>query len=275
MTNNVYVLINDLLLPADEASLMISDLSIQRGYGIFDFFKTVQGKPVFLDDHLDRFYYSASQMHLTVKKSRKDLKGLLYSLIRENNMPDSGIRITLTGGYSADGFNIADPNLIVIQQSFNINKDFAIKGIRLITYPYQRQLSHVKTLDYLMAIWLQPVIKENNVDDVLYHQNGIVAECPRANFFIVTADDCVVTPANNILKGITRKHVLKIAGELFVAEEREVSLEDIKQAKEAFITSTTKNILPVVEIDGNILGDGKPGTFTQSLSRELESLVYR
>lgn len=272
--NAKYVLINGLLLPADQAFLSISDLSIQRGYGIFDFFKIVAGEPVFLDDHLDRFFHSAIQMRLPVKQNKEQIKDLIYILIRKNDMPDSGIRLTLTGGYSADGFNIADPNLIVTQQTFQINIDQMLKGISLITYPYQRQFSEAKTLDYLKAIWLQPLIREQNADDVLYYQNGLIAECPRANFFIVTSDDHILTPSRNILKGISRKHVLKVSEKLFPTEERDISIEDIKQAKEAFITSTTKNILPVVQIDGNIVGNGKPGRITQLLAKEYKKIIY-
>ncbi len=272
--NNMHVLINELLLPADEASLSISDLSIQRGYGIFDFFKIVAGEPVFLDDHLDRFFNSAVQMRLPVKQNRQQIKDMLYSLIRKNDMPNSGIRMTLTGGYSADGFNIAEPNLIVTQQRFQINTDQTIHGISLITYPYQRQFSEAKTLDYLKAIWLQPLIREQNADDVLYHQNGLIAECPRANFFMVTADDRIITPSRNILRGVTRKNVLKVSEKLFLTEERDISNEDIKQAKEAFITSTTKNILPVVKINGKILGNGKPGRVTKSLAKEYNRIIY-
>lgn len=272
--NDKFVLINDTLVPEHEASISISDLSIQRGYGIFDFFKTLASEPVFLDDHLDRFYYSAAQMKLPVSRSRQDLKDLLYCLIRKNDIPQSGIRITLTGGYSADGFNIAEPNLIVTQQPFQINKEQTERGISLITYDYQRQFSDAKTLDYLKAIWLQPVIREQKADDVLYHDSGYLRECPRANFFMVTADERILTAGSGILKGITRKHVLKVSGKLYVTEETDISLDELKNSREAFITSTTKNILPVIQIDGKVLGDGRPGKITQTLSNEYNTLIY-
>lgn len=272
--NSKFVLVNNTLLPEYEASIRISDLSIQRGYGIFDFFKTVAGKPVFLDDHLDRFYYSAEQMRLPFKKSRQELKDLLFKLIQKNDIPNSGVRITLTGGYSVDGFNIADPNLIVTQQAFQINRELATNGIKLITYSHQRQFPSAKTLDYLKAIWLQPLIKEQGADDVLYHENHVITECPRANFFIVTHDDCVITPARNILKGISRKHILNVSSKLFETKEREISLDDLRQAKEAFITGTTKNIFPVVQIDGKLLGEGKPGKITQALAENYNKLIY-
>jgi D-alanine transaminase/branched-chain amino acid aminotransferase len=147
------------------------------------------------------------------------------------------------------------------------------KGLRLISYPHQRQMPQVKSLDYLMAIWLQPLIKEKGADDVLYQMNGLVSECPRSNFFIVTQDDTVVT-STQPLKGIIRMKTLEIARKQFRVEERELSLEEVYQAKEAFITSTTKHILPVVQLDGKMIGDGQPGDVTVMLKMELDDHIY-
>lgn len=272
--NTNYIFINDAYLPADEATILISDLSVQRGYGIFDFFKTIDGTPIFLDHHLDRFYYSAAQMRLPIDQSREELKDIITELMRLNSTPDSGIRITITGGYSPDGYNISEKsNLIITQTSFNVDRETAQKGIKLVTYEYQRQLPHVKTLDYLTAIWLQPFIKESGADDVLYHNNNMLAECPRANFFLVTQDNQVLTAKNNILKGVTRRNILALQQQEISVEERDITLDDLAQAKEAFITSTTKNILPVVEIDGKPLGNGLPGEVTLKLLKMMEQRI--
>jgi D-alanine transaminase/branched-chain amino acid aminotransferase len=147
------------------------------------------------------------------------------------------------------------------------------KGMRLVTYPHMRQMPDVKTIDYLMAIWLQPFIREKNADDVLYHRDGLVSECPRSNFFIVTKDDELITPANNILKGVIRGKLLQLAGGSYTTIERPVALEDIRGAREAFITSTTKHIVPVLQIDGRPMGDGSPGRITRLLRQQLDKLV--
>lgn len=270
----MYVLVNDSIISEEEATLKITDLAIQRGYGIFDFLKTVAGKPIFLEDHLDRFYSSAEQMRLPVKQSRQGLTESLLSLIAKNNLPESGVRITLTGGYSPDGFNISsESNLIVTQTDFVINRDFD-KSIGLMTYEYQRQFASAKTLDYLKAIWLQPVLKEKGADDILYHDNGMLRECPRANFFLVNEKDEVLTSKSNILKGVTRKHILKMGSRNFKIDERELTMDDLRHAKEVFITSTTKNILPVTKIDGRLIGDGKPGPVTKVLMKEFDGYIY-
>jgi branched-chain amino acid aminotransferase len=147
-----YTVVNNDFLPVTEASLKITDLALQRGYGIFDFFKILDGEVKFLEDHLDRFYNSAEQMHLPVGITRHELKAMLFELMKKNDLPESGIKITLTGGYSTDGYSIAKPNIIITQQALVLNKGDIAPGIKLITHSHQRQLPQIKTLDYLMAI---------------------------------------------------------------------------------------------------------------------------
>lgn len=269
-----FVFINNDIVPASQAALQVSDLAIQRGYGIFDFFKTLDRMPVFIDEHLDRFYHSAEQMRLDPGMNREQLKDVVGDLLMKNDMPDAGVKITLTGGYSPDGYSITRPNLVITQQALKLPaREVFRQGLRLISYPHQRQMPQVKSLDYLMAIWLQPLIKEKGADDVLYQYNGLVSECPRSNFFIVTADDTVVT-STQPLKGIIRMKTLEIARKQFKVEERELRLEEVYQAKEAFITSTTKHILPVVQLDGKAIGDGEPGNVTTMLNMELDDYIY-
>ncbi len=272
--SKLHVWVNDSFVPADHALVNITDLAVQRGYGIFDFFKTINGKPVFLEDHLDRFFRSAVLMRLDVKQSRDEIKNMIFQLIDKNGLSDSGIKIILTGGFSPDGFNIAEPNLIITQSAFQIPRTMSEKGVGVITHEYQRQFSNAKTLDYLQAIWLQPVLKEKMADDVLYHSNGLIRECPRANFFIVTGKNEVLTPESDMLKGVSRKHILEIAAGMYHTEARDISLEELRNAKEAFITSTTKNILPVVRIDGRTIGDGSPGELTRTLANEYNRVIY-
>ena len=271
--SNTFAIVNDSFITTDKASLLVNDMAIQRAYGVFDFLRTINGKFVHVDDHLDRFIYSASQMRLQHGKTKEQLKQLLDELAAKNKLPDSGIRITLTGGYSEDGYSIATPNLIIYQKPLLVNKQNQQDGIRLVSYEHQRQLPHLKTIDYIMAIWLRPFIAQHNADDVIYHKEGSVTECPRSNVFIVTKDDRIVTPANNILKGITRKHIIEAAKNHFIVEEKDVTIDDILQAKEAFITSTTKQLLPIFQLDGNKVGNGKSGEITMSLREQTISLI--
>ncbi|MGO8055712.1 aminotransferase class IV, partial [Rhizobium leguminosarum] len=95
-----------------------------------------------------------------------------------------------------------------------------------------------------------------------YHRNSIITECPRSNLFIVTKENKLVTPAHNILKGITRKNVLQLASSIMEVEERDIKLTELLDAAEVFLTSTTKKVLPVLNVDGNAIGNARPGPVT-------------
>lgn len=265
--------INHTLVPAADAHIHISDMSVQRGYGVFDFFKIIHNRPVFLEDHLDRFFASAEAMRLHCPLSREALVQAIEELIQKNELPQSGMRLTLTGGYAADGYSIHEPNLLLVQQPLPLTKELQA-GIRLITHEHQRQLPHVKTIDYLMAVWLQPHIRQQEAADVLYHQQGIITECPRSNFFIVNKHDELVTPGLNILQGITRKKLLELAAGSMTVKEAPVTVADLPEAKEAFVTSTSKHLLPVIQIDDITIGDGNAGPITSALFSELINIVF-
>lgn len=274
--SNKQVFINDRFVPLTAASLQISDLSIQRGYGIFDFFKTVNGKAIFLEDHLDRFFSSAAQMHLEIDLDRKAIVKILEELTENNQIPDSGIRLTLTGGYSSDGYLMnTPPNLVISQTQLQAPLVLQEQGIKLMTFDYQRQLSGIKTLDYAMAIWLQPTIRQAGAHDVLYHNQGWVRECPRANFFIVNHDQEIVTAATQILPGVIRKNIISLSAQGFRIVERDFNLQELENASEAFITSTTKHLLPVLEIDGKAVGTGQTGEVTKTLFEQITTIVKK
>lgn len=248
---NLTCFLNNNFFPLAEAAMPVNDLGLQRGYGIFDFMRVTENVPLFWDDHLDRFYNSAAAMRLPVKQNKDELKAIIKKLIRENALPDSGVKLLFTGGASPDGYQIGAPNLLITQQIISAPPyTILLPGYKLVTYAHQRQLPEIKTTDYLIAIHLQPWMKEKGADDILYHQNGIVSECPRSNFFIVTQNKTLVTAGKNILKGITRKQILRIAVNLRIpVEERDISLEDIQQAGEAFISSSTKRLIPVIQVN--------------------------
>lgn len=269
----MYAFVRQEIVPLDQAFLHISDLSIQRGYGVFDYLKIRDGRPLFLEDYLARFYASARLMHLTLPPSDEALKATIHKLVGLNGLRMSGMKMILTGGYSDSGYDIIAPNLLIMQQPLSLpDQALRERGLKLVTHAYVREIPAVKTINYTMGIRLLNKIRENGADDVLYHRGGVVTELPRCNFFIIRQDGTIVTPAEDVLFGITRKHVLELAGTRYEAVEGTVTLDDIRQAKEAFLTSTTKRILPVVQVDDVVIGNGRPGAATLSLLEDLIQL---
>lgn len=261
-----WVFINDDFFEEDKAVIKTNDLALQRGYGVFDFFRTSNNQPLFLEDYLNRFYHSAKEMFIKVPLERKQLKEIIFKLIEKNNLPESGIRITATGGYSPDGYMPVEGNIIIQQQPLKLPpKEKYENGIKIITHEYVRDLPSVKSINYLMGVWLQQKIKEKQADDVLYYKNGIISECPRSNIFMVNDKGELLTPVENVLAGITRKKILEMSRNVMPTFTRDITLTELKNANEVFITSTTKRLLPIVQIDGEKVGDGKPGNITAAL----------
>lgn len=258
--------VNNQFIEEEKASLGITDLSFQRGYGIFDFFRTSNHIPLFIDDYLDRFFKSAGMLRLQPLHSREELKNIISEMIRQNNTPVSGIKMILTGGYSSDGYELSSPNFIITQQPVQLpGIEKFDKGLKIILYEYLRDLPHAKSINYLMGVYLQDKVRQYKADDVLYYKDGCILEFPRSNVFVVTKDQTVVTPGENVLHGITRMKVLELARKKYTVEERAVTVDELRNAAEVFLTSTTKRILPVLTIDDKIVGDGKPGEVTTSL----------
>ncbi len=258
--------VNGVITPAEEANLNISDISILRGYGLFDFFLVKQGHPLFLQDYIDRFEHSAKQLNLELPLKRKELIRHIYELIDANGEYDSSIRLVLTGGYSADGYAPSNPNLLVMQHgAFPYPEAQYLKGNKLITCEYHRALPTVKATNYVIGINMLPQMQAAGATDVLFHKNGHFSETTRANFYIVTQYGAIVTAGEGILKGITRKQVMEGASGKFTIEERKIAVDEIKYAAEAFITNTTKRVMPIVKIDDVVIGEGKPGPVAAAL----------
>lgn len=267
------VFLNDRLVENNEALLHVSDLSMQRGYGVFDFTRTVNGVPLFLNDHLQRFYNSVASMHLAVNYDMQELSSIIHELIQRSCLPEAGVRIMLTGGYSTDGYHPTEPNLVITCNPVQIaSEDDFEKGYSIITHKYQRELPHAKSINYMMAVWLQPLLQEKEANDLLYYNKESITEFPRCNVFIVTADNKLVTPEKNILHGVTRKNIMSLAAEVMEVEERDITVEELLNAPEVFLTATTKRVLPVLKINGRNVGNGKPGEITRQLYNKFLQL---
>lgn len=271
-----YYSVNGEILPREQASLGVSDLAILRGYGMFDFFLVKKGQPLFFDDYLDRFERSARLLHLTLPFSREELRRQILQLIRANGEQEAGLKLVLTGGYSGDGYAPATPNLVIVQSPLpKYPSSKYDNGVKLMLHEYHRTLPEAKSINYIMGINLLPQMQDAGAEDILFHFGGNIHETTRANFFIVKNDDTIVTAGEGILGGVTRRKVIEIARQHYRVEARNLALEELQTAKEAFLTSSTKNIMPVVQVDDTTIGQGKPGAVTQRLMAFLKAEIER
>lgn len=250
MLNNKpeFAFINGDILPISEAKIHITDLSILRGYGVFDFFRAIDGQPIFMEEHLDRFEYSTSRLGLDLPYSRDFLRENILNIIRLNEHKLLGIKLLCTGGYSDDGYTPTLPNVMMLAKPFQLPQ--AKDSIKLMLLEHQRELADIKTINYIVPIVHLPQMKATGAQDYLYHKNGIISESSRSNIFIIKGET-VMTPSQNILHGITRKNVIKIVQKHFNFEERDITLQEVFEADEVFISGSTKRVIPVQSIDNH------------------------
>lgn len=274
--NKLKCYLNGKIIPESEAQIGLNDLALLRGYGVFDYFVFERFQARFMEDNIDRFYRSAHHLGLECPVERTDVRQAIHQLIAANEQPSGAIRLVLTGGYTPNGYNPTVGNLFMLQTPRPVYPPEMYElGIRVATFQHQRELPAAKTLNYLTGISLLPWLKKQNADVALFHDHGSVRESDRSNFFMINANNTLITPKDDILEGITRSKILSIAPQLGLkVEVREILLEELKEAEEAFLTNATKSVMPVSVINGNPVGKGKPGPFTNALRQAFSELAF-
>lgn len=250
-----------------------NDLGILRGYGVFDYFRTYNGIPFRWNDYWNRFVASAATMQLSFNYSQSEVYEVLMQLHRMSGQAETAFRFILTGGYAPDSVHIVNPNFLIRAETLPTdNPEGRKKGIKVLSYEYLRDLPEVKSTNYIHMILMDQKMKEQQASDLLFHKNGEISELTRSNIFYFK-DNQLITPDTNILFGITRKTVIELAKPYFQIIERSVPLEEFLQADEVFTTSTTKWVMPVVQIDNQLIGWGTAGKKTLFLQNILEQYV--
>jgi branched-chain amino acid aminotransferase len=258
-----------------DATLSINDVAVLRGYSVFEALRTYDRRPFHLDDHLKRLYHSAVILDLPIPWSADFVSGIIFEAIVRNSYKHASIRLLVTGGESEDGLTpTGQPTLVVmITPLGERDMERFARGIRLITTRLQRESPEAKTTNYIAAVRALKEAARRGASDALFvNEAEQVLEATRSNFFIFRGDT-LVTPHEGILHGITRGIVLDLARDRFPIEERPIQLAELSLAGEAFLSSSSREITPVVQIDDLAIGDGKPGPRTYELEQRFIEMV--
>lgn len=249
-------------LPYDDLQLHVSDLLFQRGYGIFDFFRSREGKIPWLGDYVKRLYRSLKLADIVVDLQPEEFTSVIHELQKKNGLINGAYKVIVTGGYSDNLETVSNKaNLVILNLSWKRPvKETYSKGVKLIRETYVRPNPEIKTLFYFNTLRLHKKLREYHAVDVLFHTNRI-SEASRANLFFVKGDQ-VITPASDILKGITRKQVLSLFPDIQV---QDIDAGHLYEFDEIFMTSTTRDITPVVAVEGRKIGSGQPGPLTKKI----------
>lgn len=277
MTRTVYV--NGDYLPEEDAKVSIFDRGFLMADGVYEVTSVLGGKLIDFDGHAVRLERSLSELDMVNPTTKEELLEIHRELVSRNGIDEGLVYLQITRGAPGDrGFVFPDPETtaptIVL---FTQNKPgladspAAKKGMKVISIEDIRWgRRDIKTVQLLYPSMGKMMAKKAGADDAWMIEDGFVTEGTSNNAYIVK-DNRIITRAlsNDILHGITRAAVLRFAREAQMeVEERSFTIEEARAADEAFITSASSFVMPVVEIDGTVIGDGVPGKVAPRL-REI------
>jgi branched-chain amino acid aminotransferase len=257
----------------ENAFIHVNDIGLLRGYAVFDYLKTYFGEPFRITDHLVRLQNSAKQIGLKLPQSIEEIKKICFEILRKNDFPESNIRIVVTGGIGADSKTKGKSVLIVTcEPRVVMDPAYYTDGIKLKTVEDSRQISLSKTCNYIRAINYLDEYRKEGFSEVLYVLENEVLECTSSNIFMFKGNK-LITPEAGILMGITRKVILELTGGLFDIEERHIKLNELLNADEVLISSTEREVMPVIMIDERLIKAGSVGENTKKLRKKFEEYV--
>ncbi|HAD87235.1 MAG TPA: D-amino acid aminotransferase [Rhodospirillaceae bacterium] len=271
MSRTVYV--NGEYVAEEDAKVSVFDRGFLFADGIYEVSSVLDGKLIDNPGHMARLERSLNELKMARPCSNDELLAIQKELIKRNDLTEGVVYMQVTRGAADRDFNFpkdATPSLVMFTQEKNILANPAAdKGIAIVTLPDIRwQRRDIKTVQLLASSLAKQTAKDMGVDDAWLVEDGMITEGTSNNAFIVTEDGTIVTRglSNSILHGITRKAVLKVANELgLTLVERSFTPEEAYDAVEAFSTSASSFVMPIIKIDDHILGNGVPGPVSQKL----------
>ncbi|MBS4195080.1 D-amino-acid transaminase [Lederbergia citri] len=268
----VKVILNDKIIDRSEAAIDIEDRGYQFGDGVYEVIRVYDGVLFTGDEHLERFYSSADKIKITVPFQKEELLELMNQLIQVNDVHDGSIYMQLTRGASPRNhvFPSADTKPVLTAYTKEVARpvESLENGVAAMVADDIRWLRcDIKSLNLLPNLLAKQAATEQGCYEAILHRNGLVTEGSASNAYIVVDGKIKTHPATNlILNGITRQVVARLCKENNIPfSEEAFTLEELRNADEIFVTSTTSEVMPVVKLDEREIGNGKPGQVTRKL----------
>lgn len=280
------VYINGKFYEKNEAKISVFDHGLLYGDGVFEGIRSYSRLVFKLKEHIERLFESAHTIMLEIPLSREQLMKAVIATLKANNLKDAYIRLVVTRGEGDLGL---DPRkckghatVIIITDKIALYPEkFYKEGLDIITVPTVRNLPEalnpqIKSLNYLNNILAKiEAVNAGSEEAIMLDSLGYVAECTGDNIFIVKRNHLYTPPqCMGTLRGITRDTVLEIARKLKIpVHEHVLTRHEVYISDECFLTGTAAEIIPVVKVDGRVIGAGKPGKLTLGLMRKFKELT--
>lgn len=264
------VLVNEEIIDRADTSIDIEDRGYQFGDGVYEVVRVYEGEIYELDGHVKRLFRSAKEIDIKISQSEEQLKKNIESLLHENNLIDGGIYFQVTRGIAPRKHNYdrsVSSYLVAYPLYFTRPLENQQTGVSAITVEDLRWLRcDIKSLNLLYNVMMKQKAHDEKAFEGIFIRDGIVTEGTSTNVFIVKDGVYKTHPVSNkILNGITRQRILELLKENNQEiKEVEFTKEELFEADEVFISSTTSEVMPICEIDGKKINGGKVGEKTKA-----------
>ncbi len=270
----------------EQAKISVYDHGFLYGDGAFEGIRSYGGLVYKFEEHLDRLLESLHTLMIRLPMTRKELSDAVIKTLKVNKLNDAYIRLIVSRGVGDLGLDPrkckGNASVVIITDKIALYPaELYQKGMEIITVPTVKNHPEalnpeLKSLNYLNNILAK--IEASNVgynEAIMLDHNGYVTECTGDNIFILK-DGVLSTPTNGRLKGITRQAVIELAQESKIeVQERLFTRHEVFNAHECFLTGTAAEIIPVVKLDGRMIGDGKPGKVTLKLIKAFKEMTRK
>lgn len=247
---------------SEDAVISLNDMIVLRGYGIFDFLRTYNKRPFHLEDHIDRLENSGKLIGLELPETKERIFEIVMETLKRNDQNDeSNVRLVVSGGISPDSVTPQGNGklIVMVTPKLALPDWWYTDGAKIITNPEERCIPGAKSTNYMAAvIALQKSKQADAIEAIYVDRNGSLLEGTTTNLFAFIGSK-LVTPETGILPGITRQVMLELLKDEFDIEQRDVKRDEIENFEEVFITASNKEVVPVIQIDDTVIGDGKVG----------------
>jgi len=280
------IYLNGDLVPRSQAIMSPFNHGFLYGYGLFETMRSYDGIIFRLDRHLARLHHAAETLGINDRLNALDLKKACHDVLKANKLTEARIRLTATAG---EGDMVPNPDtctgvtvFITAQKLVPPTPESYQRGYSAVLSAYRRNsrspLSRLKSTSYLENFLARQEARAAGVNEVvILNEQGFVAEGSSTNIFLISGQT-LLTPSleSGVLSGITREAVLELAQTMGITSlVRQVQLGELIKADEAFLTSSTIEIMPLTQLDNKPIGSGKPGPVTKQLMSSYQALVAR
>ena len=261
----------------DNSFISVKDIIVLRGFGVFDFLITYNGRPFHLEEHVRRLEDSARHIGLEIRQTNSEICEIVRETVSRNpHHTESAIRIVHTGGISSDGLTPEGRGVLIVMvsQKRDLPPHLYTDGARLITVDAGRFMPAAKSTCYLSAVLASRAAKTQGAVEALYvDRENRILEGATTNFFCFIGDR-LVTPREDVLSGVTRNVVTGLAKDLYELESRDVNMSEVGDMQEAFITASNKEVMPVVGIDDLRIGNGRVGERVKKVMQAFRDYTF-